>query len=475
MASSDLLKPDPVVEERVAEDEEEDLEALRLAALNSIKPKNSAPAVVKSHPSRNNLLSIVPAGTNHEARPIRVPPRTGIPALNPVIIPDFSRPPPGYRHDDIVDKFVSDNYKKLGQHHRNIPEKQRVDEEEVSEYEEYSEYETVTDDESGGEDDNEANNADGKEKSDADRSKTDTIKVKKIQSVDETDPDVLLVDCAEEEDEFNSLLKEFESEEKKEQKKKEKKTKKVRVVKKRRIVKPLRDRTPQSLLGRRQSPLPWDRYQSHRSRSPYGSPYRSGTSKRSPPTSSTTYRRHPSPRRSRSPLPSRRSRSPHCRRQSPHYPRDSYYSPPKRLRSPPRGESAPRIFDKRPLSKEKDSLPPRRRLEEDSKSKSLPPSHMDKKNGQRGDDSKSEAEKEAAKEAEFQERLKRLPTPDREKVLARRQRFANASIPGEVVKKVISLKAAKETTPEGARSQRAEKQSRNKGKYKHFRFIAFHS
>ena len=54
----DLLKPDPPLAEIKAEEEDE-LEALRLAALRSIKPKKPN-FKVQSHPVRQNLLSIVP-------------------------------------------------------------------------------------------------------------------------------------------------------------------------------------------------------------------------------------------------------------------------------------------------------------------------------------------------------------------------------------------------------------------------------
>ena len=57
----ELLKPDPPIDNATENNdgEEADLEALRQAALLSIRPKKSA-FKVQAHPVRANLLSIVP-------------------------------------------------------------------------------------------------------------------------------------------------------------------------------------------------------------------------------------------------------------------------------------------------------------------------------------------------------------------------------------------------------------------------------
>ena len=74
-AAEDLLKPEKVEEEEEEEKDadeggdDDELEALRLAALNSIRPKKKAEAPpppqpptgfeLKKHPVRNNLVAIV--------------------------------------------------------------------------------------------------------------------------------------------------------------------------------------------------------------------------------------------------------------------------------------------------------------------------------------------------------------------------------------------------------------------------------
>ena len=65
--AEDLLKPEiePAADERGDEgggDDEDELEALRLAALNSIRPKKNTELTgfeLKKHPVRNNLVAIV--------------------------------------------------------------------------------------------------------------------------------------------------------------------------------------------------------------------------------------------------------------------------------------------------------------------------------------------------------------------------------------------------------------------------------
>ena len=68
--------------------DDDELEALRMAALQSRKPKQPA-YTLKQHPDRNNLTQIVLSGPP--------PSVTAIQTSNPsVALPDTSRPPPGY-------------------------------------------------------------------------------------------------------------------------------------------------------------------------------------------------------------------------------------------------------------------------------------------------------------------------------------------------------------------------------------------
>ena len=67
----ELLKPDPPIDNDDSTEnnaEEADLEALRQAALLSIRPKKSA-FKVQAHPVRNNLLSIIPVEEDEEKKP----------------------------------------------------------------------------------------------------------------------------------------------------------------------------------------------------------------------------------------------------------------------------------------------------------------------------------------------------------------------------------------------------------------------
>ena len=71
--------------------EEADLEALRQAALLSIRPKKSA-FKVQAHPVRNNLLSIIPVEEDEEKKPEKK------------VVKSFfnSRQPPAGQHQQIV-------------------------------------------------------------------------------------------------------------------------------------------------------------------------------------------------------------------------------------------------------------------------------------------------------------------------------------------------------------------------------------
>lgn len=78
------------------------------------------------------------------------------------------------------------------------------------------------------------------------------------------------------------------------------------------------------------------------------------------------------------------------------------------------------------------------------KSKSLPPSRVDSQNGgKKNSSNKQSAEEKAAFEAE--EKLKKLPTPEREKLLQRRKKFEGNMPLKSFAGKKISLKRAAET------------------------------
>ena len=73
--------------------DDDELEALRMAALQSRKPKQKREQpthTFKQHPERNNLTQIVLSGPPPPLAPKQLP--------NPatVTLPDTSRPPPGY-------------------------------------------------------------------------------------------------------------------------------------------------------------------------------------------------------------------------------------------------------------------------------------------------------------------------------------------------------------------------------------------
>ena len=81
------------------------------------------------------------------------------------------------------------------------------------------------------------------------------------------------------------------------------------------------------------------------------------------------------------------------------------------------------------------------------KSKSLPPSRVDSQSGgKKNSSNKQSAEEKAAHEAE--EKLKKLPTPEREKLLQRRKKFEGNMPLKSVAGKKISLKRAAETNVE---------------------------
>ena len=390
----DLLKPDPPME-AIKGEEEDELEALRLAALKSIKPKKSS-YKVQAHPVRSNLLSIVPV---EEPKP--EPLKSNV--NKPVISPNRS----GSRS-----KFD-----------RHTASRSESDSEEEIEVEE-----EVTATESEAEEEN------PKAKD------SETNKKEPVKKLISTEDDVLNVDCTEEVDEFTSFLNELEDKPSKtEPAVKKKKTKIILVKKKVKKVRPVR----KSPSDRRPRSRSWSR---SRSRSPHirwKSPTRrrySPGGRYSPPYR-RRYSRSPSPRRYRPRSPrGPRYRSPRPRSRSPRggYSRNS---PHRRYRtptlSPPpsknqRGGSAPRQ-----LKSENAKAESEKSLD---KSKSLPPQNDSK-------DNKGQQKQRKSEEELQEEKLKRLPTPEREKLLQRRKKF-EANMPVKPVAKKISLKGSGNETGE---------------------------
>ena len=408
-SAMELLKPDPPIEIKAEEkvDEEDELEALRLAALNSIKPKKST-FKVQAHPVRSNLLSIVPVEPEVAKKPALIvskqPP--------PVISSKTSKFDRG-RDSDRSSVDLSDS------------------EEEIEVEEE------VTATESEGENGEESEK---KPESDEKSQTNEAAPEKSVKKQISIEPDdVLNVDCTDEVDEFTNFLNDLDkpaeeekkSDEKKDTTKAKKKKTKIILVKKK--VKKNRDMKKQPL----ENPPPRPRSRSPRSRLPLRSRSpRFRSRSRSPHIRWRSPRRRytPPPRRhspyrrsSRSPSPYRRRRSPHSpRRYRPRSPRSprSYRRRYSRSPEPARGGSAPRQTRARSRSNSKEPLK--------DKSKSLPP--QDK-----NDAKNANKKKELTEEEENDEKLKRLPTPEREKLLQRRKKF-EGNQPIKPIAKKISLK-----------------------------------
>ena len=288
----ELLKPDPPIDNATENNdgEEADLEALRQAALLSIRPKKSA-FKVQAHPVRANLLSIVPV--EEEEKPEKK-----------VVKPFASRQPAAAR----------DSPSKTNKFNRHLDSDKSSESE--SEYEEIEVEEEVTATESETETETTASKENKKEHA--------------KRQVSEAD-DILNVDCSEEVDEFTNFLNEFEDDLKPKEPK-PKKTKKIMVKKRVKKEKPVKSRNQQRKSTSRT-----------RSRSP--GPLRS---RRTPPRS--PLRRY-SPRSRYSPPPYYRRRN--SRSPSPYYRRPRRYSrtPSPRRRSPrpfrsPRRAGSPRRYNR---------------------------------------------------------------------------------------------------------------------------------
>ncbi len=455
-AASNLIKPEPIDDEVAVkveqDDDDDDLEALRLAALNSMKPRKPK-YELKAHPVRNNLVSIVIAPDP----PPKVVTRDEVEGQqktkDDADTPEASTAPDPKATPDAKSKASGIN----------------TDSSDESEYEEYSEY--VTDSQA---EDSEAEK--DKEGTGAAAVKPKAAPTNRQVSRAEDD-DVLQL----EDDEFTSLLNEFE-EDLKEKKpeagaaKKEKKKKRV-VKRRKKVKKPVEVRNKpsdkyarsRSPMGRRRSPpsrygSPGGGYRPRygspsRRRSPYSPGYVRGRNRSPSPYTRHRYGLSPS-RRTYSPPTRRYSRSP-----PPHSSRYRRRTPtPDRYRfERRRGGSAPRNEEGREASKNGDEERRRPLGGADEHSKSLPPRSREDRQRNGKSDAEIEAEKKAKaekEEADFQARLKLLPSPDREKVLARRKRFQearNAEI--DATSKKISLKSVNARNEEERRRTASPRKS----------------
>jgi len=435
----ELLRPDPPLEQNRAESkkdegEEDELEALRMAAIASMRPKKSS-YKVQAHPVRSNLLSIVPVEDQPESKKPKL--------FSAVILPNTKRNSESPGKNTTTSKFNRHNDENNESSDLSSSEEEIEVEEEVTATESESEEQSTT------------------KKGDEESSKTTAPSgvVKKQVSIEPDD--VLKIDCTDEVDEFTNFLNEFEDDLKSPavtaegqakaaanntaNNKGGPKPKKTKIILVKKKVKKIRNQGSKAAPGARS--------RSQRSRSPnMRRRSRSPRRRRTPPRGGrySPYRRSPSPYRrrrySRSPSPRGRYRP---RSRSPR----SYRSPPRRpmrrSRSPTsptrRGGSAPRhMIRSRSGSREKSPTNKKEGDPKQDKSKSLPPSRVDSQNGgKKNSSNKQSAEEKAAHEAE--EKLKKLPTPEREKLLQRRKKFEGNVPLKSVAGKKISLKRAAET------------------------------
>jgi len=428
-AALELLRPDPPLEQiKVKDDGEDELEALRMAALASIRPKKSS-YKVQAHPVRSNLSVIVP------------------------VEPEETKPKPKLLPAVILNSRNSQSPGKSSKFNRHDSDKSSV---ESDSEEEIEVEEEVTATESEGENEEQSTTKNDAGKDTTKNSEENPAVVKKQISIEPDD--VLKIDCTDEVDEFTNFLNEIDDElkspksegpkvDKMIDKKAGPKPKKTKIIIVKKKVKKVRNQALKPAPGSR----PRSRTRSPRSRSPQMRGRRSPRRRysRSPPPRGgrySPYRRSPSPYRrrrySRSPSPRGRYR-PRSRSRSPR----SYRSPPRRparrsSRSPlspqRRGGSAPRhTIRSRSGSREPPGGVGANKKEDPKmdKSKSLPPSQIGNKKNTKL--SLKEKEEKAAVEAE--EKLKRLPTPEREKLLQRRKKF-EGNMPVKSMAKKISLK-----------------------------------
>lgn len=452
-----------------SDDEDDELLALRIAALESIKLKESKQAnktpvlpqkpkkpdfVIKSHPKRSNLLSIVTCEEEYETSIPRK--QCNVPSVAPFFDPTV--PPPGFARKSPPARYsrsparrysrspgrrwgsrsplprrrsispfrsrrrsfsrspIRRSKSPLRRRSRSPPPRMSPS---FRRTPSPSEWETDTE--------SEEENTDIKEEEDKENKSNKKVNTeKKSVSNEEDDPDasvddVLKLDATAEVDEFSAFLNEFEDEvlaPKEEVKESpEKKVKKTRPETEKKCVNGKRLRKKIKL--RKATPPP-TRYKSR-------SPGR---------------RRTPSPRWKmgakaggvRSPG---RNRSPGRRYFSPARGRDGVLSPKRRNLSPSLSPDSKLKRSKMKSSPAKRSSKSPELRNAKSKERSKEKSFKESKPVE------TSAEKEERERKEYQERLKKLPTPDREVLEARRKKFEkNVDISSSEHKK-ISLKSDK--------------------------------
>ena len=470
--------------EAASDDEDEELLALRIAALESIKLKELAskqPAatqkeskkpdfVIKSHPKRSNLRCIVTCEEEYEAASQHQPKHSP-----PVVTPFFdpTRPPPGFARNSpptvrrssrspIPRRYSSRSppprwrsrspqYRKrrsisppplrrrrsfsrspvrrsrspLRRRSRSpLPPRRSPPIKRSPTPPSPSEWETDTETEEESED---VKKEVVKEEKDAVEQKpVPSKKPVKVEDPDASVDDVLKLDATDEVDEFSAFLNEFEDEvlaEKEATKEKlDKKVKKDRPETEKKVVdgKRLRKKIKEKKAAVRQNSR-------NRSVSPkWGMGSRAGGG--------------------RSPLGG--GRSPGRRYFSPGRSRDGKFSPRRRNRTPSLSpESRRRKVHKSPLQTEGRSI---KSKERNSKSKDKPVKETNI--------IESVTEREEREEKEYQKRLEKLPSQDREILEARRKKFEKTVDLNPKEPKKISLKSDKSEVP-AKRFDRVESKS----------------
>jgi len=463
--------------EAASDDEDDELLALRIAALESIKLKESklastkVPAsqpkkpdfVIKSHPGRSNLLSIVTCEEEYEAS--HPPHKHSPPTVTPFFDP--TRPPPGFarnspplqrrpssrsplppsrrysrsprRYSSRSPQFRRRSNSPYGRRRRSFsrspmrrsplrrrsrspPPLRRSPLPRRSPSP--SEWETDTESE---EESEEVKKEVKEEKPEVKESVKKPTVVKKLQNDDDPDAsvdDVLKLDATDEVDEFSAFLNEFEDEvlaEKEASKENlEKKVKKERPETEKKTLDGKRLR--KKLKAKTATPPPGGKL---RSRSPgrkisvspkWGMGAKTGGG--------------------RSPLGGRRS--PGRRYFSPGRGRDGKLSPRRRNRTPslsPESKRKRAQHKGSPISPESRSAKSRERS---SKSKD--------KTGKESKPAESQAEREEREEKDYQEKLQKLPSKDRIILEARRKKFEKKVSINSTEPKKISLKSDKAET-----------------------------
>jgi len=453
--------------ETASDDEDDELLALRIAALESIRLKETKAVpskttvvnslkkpdfVIKSHPKRSNLLSIVTCEEEYEAS--HSVSEKSPPPITPYFDP--TRPPPGYARKSPPPRFIRSPGRRMSRsprRSRSPPYRRRS----ISPYARRrrslsrsprrrsrspflrrprsplpvrsrsplparsptpSEWETDTETENEEEDNKDSVK---KEKEEIDKPSSETSKPKKEDDPDASVDDVLKLDATEEVDEFSAFLDEFEdkvlaekqanvskqiNKVKKQRPHTEKKTvdgKRLRKkIKPSKLTSPLRNSSKTPELRRSASPTRIDSYKYTSGRSPASGRLRSPGRHYFSPSRDRAYISPRRRKRTSSPSPDSRKLS-------------------TRTKSSPVGRNSKSPGSRINKSKERGS-----------KLKDVKPVETD-------------AEKEEREKKEYEERLQKLPSPDRHVLEARRKKFESKGEINIAESKKISLKSEKKS------------------------------